>query len=666
MAIPDEEVAQVRAATDLVGLISEHLGLRQQGRRWVGLCPFHQEKTPSFSVNAEAGFYYCFGCQASGDAITFVRETEHLDFVDAVRLLADRAGVMLHETEDSGPDRQRRTRLLEAMARAVQWYHERLLSAPDAGRARDYLRSRGYDGEVVRRFVLGWAPDEWDGLCSALGLTQRVAVDTGLGFVNRTGRLQDAFRARVLFPIFDPSGRPVALGGRVLPGGSGAAGTGSAGSPGPSGERHEPKYKNSQETAIYSKRRTLYALNWAKHDIVATGEVVVCEGYTDVIGFFGSGVPRAVATCGTALAEDHLRLLHNYGRRIVLAYDADQAGQAAAARLYEWERRHDVDLRVAALPGGSDPADLARSDPQALRDAVRSAVPYLQFRVDRLLAGSDLSTPEGRAKAAEAALAAVAEHPDALVRDQYVMRVADMTRLDPASLRAWATTAGRSSGGSLQSRRGKGGDGVSRQSAAAHAADEPSQSQAAETGPGSPRVGTGQSRRASSNGHRASRPGLEALKLALHCPDLVADRLEEVLFDDPLQRRAFTALAASASVGEAVDRADPEVADLLRRLIVEEPVIPDDQSTDPAAPVIAQLVREAARRALGELQAEGRTGRRDLAEVAKETATVRRWIEDLDDAELCGVATSLLVAWLLGGMHPGSVPSGPLTTTEPV
>jgi len=167
MAIPDEDVARVRAATDIVALIGEHAALRQQGRRWVGLCPFHAEKSPSFSVNAQEGLYYCFGCQVSGDAISFVKATEHLDFADAVRFLADRAGVTIHEDASGGADRRRRTELLDAMERAVTWYHERLLSGPDAGPARNYLRSRGYDAEVVRKFRLGWAPDEWDALAKA-------------------------------------------------------------------------------------------------------------------------------------------------------------------------------------------------------------------------------------------------------------------------------------------------------------------------------------------------------------------------------------------------------------------------------------------------------------------------------------------------------------------
>ncbi len=418
MGIPDEDVARVRAATDIVALIGEHAALKRQGQRWVGLCPFHAEKTPSFSVNAEEGFYYCFGCQAKGDAISFVRAVEHLDFVEAVHGLADRAGVTIREDAQSGRDGQRRKAFLDTMEEAVEWYHQRLLNGSDAGRARDYLRSRGYDGEVVRRFRLGWAPDEWDALGAGLGLNSATAVGTGLGFVNRRGRLQDAFRARILFPICDPSGHPVALGGRILP------------------DSEDPaKYKNSSETPIYSKRRTLYALNWAKHEVIKTGEVVVCEGYTDVIGLFGVGVERAVATCGTALAEEHVKLLRNFASRVVLAFDADSAGQSAAGRFYEWERRLEIDVAVADLPSGSDPGELARTDPEGLRAAIEEAKPFLQFRVERILDAAQLDTSEGRAKAADAALAAVAEHPDNLVRDQYVMQVAERCRLEPSQLR---------------------------------------------------------------------------------------------------------------------------------------------------------------------------------------------------------------------------------------
>src|SRR6185437_6233269 len=554
------------------------------------------------------GFYYCFGCQASGDAITFVRAMEHLDFVDAVRFLADRAGVTIHEDVRTGADQKRRAVLLEAMERAVDWYHRRLLSEPDAGPARDYLRSRGYDGDIVRQFRLGWAPDDWDALAKALKLSDRILTDTGLGFVNRRGRTQDAFRSRVIFPICDPSGRPVALGGRILPspeiGGSGSGGGGD--------RRPEPKYKNSMETAIYSKRRTLYALNWAKKDVVASSEVVVCEGYTDVIGCFTAGVPRAVATCGTSLAEEHFKLLRNFAPRIVLAYDADNAGQSGISRVYEWERQHQVSVVVAALPTGSDPGDLARTDPDTLVKAIGEARSLLQFRVDRVLDAADLTGAEGRARAADAALAAVAEHPDGLVRDQYVMQVADRCRLDAALLRERLEevrrrppppprrdVGARDAGG--RDAGGRAAGGVEPGGGGRDGYDDIDDGRYDDGGWGGREVdGPGGHRNRGPGGPAANgsrrpvaipyRPGLEALRLAVHRPEAVADRLEEVLFNDELQRRAFVALADADNLRQAVDGADPEVAALLRRLSVEDPAPSEATLGDPVESVVLQLV----------------------------------------------------------------------------
>ncbi len=608
MAIPDDDVAQVRTATDLVALIGERAALKRQGQRWVGLCPFHAEKTPSFSVNAELGFYYCFGCGASGDAITFVRETEHLDFVEAVRNLADRAGVTLHEDASGGRDGARRRRLLDTMEQATEWYHERLLTAPDAGTARDYLRSRGYDGDVVRRFRLGWAPDDWDALCQALGLDHGLATATGLGFVNRRGRLQDAFRARVLFPICDPSGHPVALGGRVLPGSTDPA-----------------KYKNSAETAIYSKRRTLYALNWAKADIVARGEVVVCEGYTDVIGFFEAGVERAVATCGTALAEEHVHLLRNFARRVVLAFDADAAGQSAAARFYEWERRYEIDVAVADLPAGCDPAELARADPEALRAAVERAVPYLRFRLESLLGSADLSTAERRARVAARALEVVAEHPDDLVRDEYLMEIADRCHFDAPRLRDRLTAllrdgqGGRRDGG----RSGREVDGPRH---------------------GGRRSDGDDTRRTIVRGNGDEfRPGLEALRLAIHRPREMNGRLEAVLFGDERQRDAFVALVGADTLREAIDNAAPDVRELLVRLSVEQPLpgsTPDD--------VVDHLVRVAASREVARLETESRSSEAVRAERADAVAQLHA----LDDPSSSPAARESLVAWLMVRSEP--------------
>ena len=278
----------------------------------------------------------------------------------------------------------------------------------------------------MRQFRLGWAPDDWDALGQGAEAPREGPVRLGPGFRQppRPG------------PGLLPGPHPVPdLRSHRSPGRARRADPAARGRDSAPPERPEPKYKNSQESPIYSKRRTLYALNWAKKGIIAQGEVVVCEGYTDVIGCFQAGVPWAVATCGTALAEEHFTLLRNFAKRIVLAYDADAAGQSATSRVYEWERKHEVDVVVADLPGGSDPGDLARTDPDALARAVKEARPFLQFRVDRMLGAGDLTTAEGRARAAEAALTAVAEHPDDLVRDQYVMQLADRCRVDAARLR---------------------------------------------------------------------------------------------------------------------------------------------------------------------------------------------------------------------------------------
>jgi DNA primase len=552
MAISDSEIAQVRGATDIVALISDYVALKKSGRRWTGLCPFHGEKTPSFSVNAEEGRYYCFGCRVSGDQITFVREMQHLDFVDAVRLLADRAGIELHEDVNAGPERKERQEFLAVMDQAVGWYHERLMNAPDARPAREYLKTRGINGDVARQFQLGWAPDEWDALSSALKLSPKVLEGTGLGFVNRRERRQDAFRARIIFPIFDPSGKAVAMGGRILPSASETVR--------PDG-RVEPKYKNSPETPIYSKRRTLYALNWAKEDIIRSGEIIVCEGYTDVIAFFGAGLPRAVATCGTALGEEHFLAMRNFAKRIVLAYDADQAGQSAAASVYQWEQKHEVDVAVARFPGHSDPAELALSDPETLRAAVKDAVPFLQFRLDRVLDAANLATAEGRARAADPAMRVLAEHPSELVRDQYVMQVADSLRLEPRVLRTKLAE-------------------VLRRPAVREVPNEPTQS--------------GNSYRPQRE-ETTPRPGLEALRLYLHASRLANDRFIAQYFVNQTQRDIFEGLSSGKPVSDVIDgfarRGDDDAVRLLSQIVVDE--VERDYTAEEITAVVSQLLRSA-------------------------------------------------------------------------
>ena len=419
MGIVAEDVRRVREQTDIVQLISEHTQLRKSGTQWMGLCPFHGENTPSFSVNYEMGVYHCFGCGESGDAIDYVQNKQHLDFAGAVEYLAAKANISLRYTDSNeNEQRGRRKELLDLVQKAVDFYHDCLINRPDARPARDYLRSRGYDGEVARQFSLGWAPKEWDGLSKHLNTSNKNLEDAGLGALNKYNNQYDFFRDRIMFPIFNERGEAVAFGGRQLPDGE------------------LPKYKNTSDRAkIYSKKETLYGLNWAKTEASKVSEIVVCEGYTDVIGAHLAGIERTVATCGTSMTEDHAKKLRRFAPRVVLAYDADKAGQAAAERVYGWEEQFELEFAVAELPEGSDPGDLARHDPAALRRAIEEAKPFLQFRIEQELKRGDLSTPEGRARTAANAGHLAMEHPNPMVSDPYIMQIADQCLVTPDQLR---------------------------------------------------------------------------------------------------------------------------------------------------------------------------------------------------------------------------------------
>jgi DNA primase len=586
MGIHDEDIAKVRASADLVQLIGEHTEIKRSGRSWMARCPLHGERTPSLSVSPEKGVYYCFGCQRSGDAISFLQEIDNLDFVGAVESLAGRYGVTLRYTsQNEGATRARKRTLLDAVEKAVHFYHDRLLTSADAGEARGYLRSRGYDGELVRTYRIGWAPDDWDQLARRLKLKDDDLRDSGLGFVNKASRQQDAFRGRVMFPITDDRGDAVGFGGRILPGHEG------------------PKYKNTTtESSVYDKSKILYGLHTHRDGIVKAGEAIICEGYTDVIGYATGGIPRAVATCGTALTEDHVKLLKRFSAdRVILSFDADAAGIAAAERVYAWEREYELDIRVAALPDGVDPDDLAREDPEALQRAVDEAMPFLKFRLERALAAGDLSTVEGRARTAEHALDVVAEHPDALVRDPYVIEIADRCRLDVARLRE--LLAGERS--SVMPKR-------------------------ARVDPDAPLMPP--TRLTAED---------EAIRLAIHRPSEVVGFLSAELFVDPVRREAYEALAEDGLVASA-DRAGPEAGTLLRRLAVDA----GDADTDD---VLAGLARLTGDRVMRDLQrsarmAEGTEQRRGYADAIQ---WVKSQLELVTESSTRETAVAQLLPWLI-------------------
>jgi len=412
-----DDIDRVRQATDLVELFAAVTKVKRSGRSYMAICPFHQEKSPSMSIDPAKGVYHCFGCQKSGDVYTFVQETQGLDFNEAVEELARRAGI--HIESDPGADRQRgrRAALHEAVRRAIEVYHQRLKTAPDAGPARKYLRGRGYDADVVEEYKLGWAPEAWDTLVKELraaGIPDRVMVEAGLARRGRGGRLYDYFRGRVMFPIYDLRGDPAGFGARLL-GGDGA------------------KYLNSPDSAIYNKSRLLYGLDKARTAIARSGRSVVVEGYTDVIALHRAGVPEAVATCGTALTEEHFDLLRRFADRVVLAFDADEAGTEAARRTSELEApvRLDLDMRVAVMPDGGDPADIVQAGRASeVLEAIEQSRPLLQFRLEREVAGLDLSEPEARARALHSAATLVARITDPIARREYERFVARLVGVD--------------------------------------------------------------------------------------------------------------------------------------------------------------------------------------------------------------------------------------------
>lgn len=581
MAIIEEDIERVRAAVSIVDVVQQYVALRKTGRNWVGLCPFHAEKSGSFNVREETARYKCFGCQAGGDVFKFIQEIEHVDFVAAVEKLAARAGITLtYSSGGENQDRQRRKKLIAAMETAVEWYHQRLLTSSDARPARDYLRERGLAGDVARQFRLGYAPDDWDLLSRHLrdqGVPADILHDVGLSFTNKSGRLQDSFRARVMFPIFTDTGEPVAFGGRILPGSSDPA-----------------KYKNSPETKIYFKSKTLYGLNWAKNDVVKVDQVIVCEGYTDVIGFHRSGVTRAVATCGTALTEEHVRILKRFASRVVLAFDADAAGQGAAEKFYEWEKKYQVQVAVARFPDGKDPGDLANSDPEALAKAVDDAMPFLGFRVNRVVTGKPLRSPEDRARVAEQAMTVINEHPDVNVRKLYAGEVATRVGLPVADLSRMAEKRGQRPEVRMASTR---------------------------------EVGV------------AENAEFVAVTLLLQSWDDIAPWLIEELFASEVPRRAFLALAAASQLeganllNAALAAADPEVCELLERAAVADVDVN-------AMSVAFDLIGVAVRRVLAR-----RTGITDPDEIrADREARVR--LEELDDSRLAPAASEALLMWL--------------------
>ena len=396
----NESKDRVRDAVDFVELVSARTELRRAGpARYEGLCPFHEERTPSFGIDPTQKVYHCFGCQASGDVFTFVQETEGVDFKGALELLAERYGVELQREEEDPREaerRGRRERLLALLDRTSAYYERYLWESSEAERARGYLTGRGLSQEILKEFRVGYAPSAWDRVLLASrrgGFSEQELYATGLAQRSKqSGQAYDRFRSRITFPLSDIRGRVLGFGARAMrvEESSGVQRGGAEGA-GP------PKYLNTSDNDVYHKGLHLYGAHLARAHATRAAQVILCEGYTDTIALHQAGMRNAVGLMGTALTGEQVGELARMASTVLLALDADSAGQEAMLRAFGLAEKRKLELRVVPLPAGADPAELIQRDgPEAMSAAVAASVPFIRFRVERVLADGDDSSSEGQ------------------------------------------------------------------------------------------------------------------------------------------------------------------------------------------------------------------------------------------------------------------------------
>jgi DNA primase len=407
-------VDRVRAAVDIVALISESVPLKKAGRKYRGLCPFHPEKTPSFYIDDAKGLFYCFGCQAGGDAFKYVMLRENVEFLDAARILARKAGIPVTESRGSRPSE--REGLLAAHRAAAQFYHETLKSRPEAAAARRYLQSRGLSSETIEKLCIGFAPDRWDALKGHLtskGFAAGLLLTGGL-LVQKEGKSSsyDRFRNRVMFPIRNVAGEVIGFGGRVFGDG-------------------EPKYLNSSESPIYNKRENLYGLDLTRAGIRDASEAVVVEGYFDFASLYQAGVANVVATLGTAFADEQVSLLRRFTERVIINYDPDAAGASATRRSIELLLAQGFKVRVLQLEPGKDPDEFVRHHgPAVYRQRAGEAPRFFDYLLDKAAEGKDLSDFESKSAALKEVLPVLSQVSDRIERAGYVNLLAERLRID--------------------------------------------------------------------------------------------------------------------------------------------------------------------------------------------------------------------------------------------
>jgi len=586
---------RVRDAVDMVDLVSSRTELKRAGaNRLTGLCPFHDERTPSFGINPAEKVYYCFGCQASGDAFTFVMETEGVDFKGALELLADRYKVAL-ELEDEDPQaaqrRQGRERLLELLERTTAFYARQLWESREAERARAYLLQRGLQEETLREFRVGYAPSAWDTVLRAsrrTGFGNRELYDAGLAQKSkRSGQLYDRFRSQIIFPLADQRGRVRGFAGRTL------------------GDDRRPKYVNSPESDLFHKGSQLFGADLARAPAAKAGRVVVAEGYTDVIALHQVAIANSVGIMGTALTAEQVAELARLAPVVQLALDADSAGQAAMLRVARLAAGRRLELRVVPLPPGEDPAELVqRAGAQEIERRVGESVPFVRFRVMRALDGGDLSDAEGKDRVIGELRVVFVDLPPSALREELLRTVADRVEL-PLDLLA-SLLAQRGPG----PQRGGGGAG----------ADAGSGSGSGEDADGRPARGAPSRAPAAPLGRREDTER-NFLALCVARPDLGTQALAELDLESdltsPLTRRAAAHLREHLDAPLHAAPDDAALLALLTQLAVRSGeaavVSPATFEIERLQLVLARVEREiAAARAAGSGAISGLGARRSM------------------------------------------------------
>jgi DNA primase len=448
--ISPESLDRVKQAADIVEVISAHTDLRRAGARYTGLCPFHDERTPSFSVDAQEKLYHCFGCGVGGDVIKFVEEKDGLGFAEAVELLADRYGVEIErEQEDPRAEarRQQRRRLEQLLERVAAYYSSYLWEAPEAAKAREYLAERGLGEEALRAFGVGYAPSAWDKILvrgQQAGFSVQELHGVGLVQRGREGKEYDRFRSRIMFPIRDRRGRTLGFGGRAMRSDQGA------------------KYVNTAETDFFHKSQLLYGVDKAKAAIAKANRAVVVEGYTDVLALHQAGVEETVAVMGTAITGEQVAALSGMVEEVVLALDADSAGQEAMLRAQRVAAGRKMRLRVAKMPAGEDPAEMMAEPggPDRFRALIDAAVELNAFQVGLVLDRTDVASPVERDRALDEVAPVLAAMGETASRDDLVRQVAEQLDLEPAMVMGRVVSARPLTGGSEPEPARGGGSGT--------------------------------------------------------------------------------------------------------------------------------------------------------------------------------------------------------------